>query len=427
MAKDTSYGLRKEAIYQVFPRCYSKEGTLRKVIDDLDRIKDLGFTIVYFLPLHEPGILNRKGTCGSPYSIRDYYAIDPSIGTMEEFEELIQKAHLRNMKVMTDIVINHTACDSVWSKSHPEYYLLDESGNPTRKVPDWSDIIDLKYENIEVQDELIDMLKFWARKGVDAFRCDVAPLVPIEFWNRARKELKEINPNFFMLAESVEEEFIEIIREQNIDVLTDNELYEAFDICYSYDIKAFFDRAIQEDVSLKEYARIINYQTIMLPKNAMKIWFLENHDRTRIMSLLNDEDKVNSWLAFTLLLKGIGFVYAGEEVYEKNTPSLFEKSEITWQEHSASDLVCKCNKLKKDMFNDEAYVNSKMIPYDDILAFRTWDNEHEYYAYFDVRNKKSKVKVDLEDGKYMNLLNDTEIEVKGHELFVDGPMMVKTR
>lgn len=230
-----------------------------------------------------------------------------------------------------------------------------------------------------------------------------------------------------MLAESVEEEFIEIVREQNIDVLTDNELYEAFDICYSYDIKAFFDRAVKEEVSLKEYARIINYQTIVLPKNAMKIWFLENHDRTRIMSLLHDEDKVNNWLAFTSLLKGISFVYAGEEVYEENTPSLFEKSEITWKEHSASSLIRKCNKLKKAMFKDDEYVNSKMIPYDDILAFRSWDSKQEYYAFFDVRNKKSKVKVDLEDGKYTNLINDTEIEVKGQELFVDGPIMVKTK
>ena len=427
MAKDTSYCLRKESIYQIFPRCYSSEGTLRKVIDDLDRIQDLGFTILYFLPLHEPGIVNRKGTCGSPYSIRDYYKIDPSIGTMEDFDELVNLAHQKGLKIMTDIVINHTACDSVWSKTHPEYYLLDEDGKPTRKVADWSDIIDLKYENPDVQDELIEMLKFWANKGVDAFRCDVSPLVPIDFWNRARTELKKINPNFFMLAESGEEVFVEILREQNINVLTDSDQYQAFDICYAYDVQDYYLRALEQDSNLKEYARIINYQRSQQPKNAFKAWFLENHDRKRVMSLLHDEVKVNNWLAFTLLLKGIGFVYAGEEVYEVNYPSLFEKSEISWKQPSASNLIRKCNQVKKEMFSDEEYVNSMMLPYDQILAFREWDKQNEYYAFFDVKNIHSKVNVDLEDGTYTNLLDDTQVIVKGHEMVVDKPIMVKVR
>ena len=428
MALDTKYNLRKESIYQVFTRCYSKEGTLKEVENNLTHIKDMGFTILYFLPLHEPGIINRKGNWGSPYSIRDYYKIDPKYGTMEDFERLVDKAHKLGLKIMTDIVINHTACDATWTTSNPEYYILDENNKPTRKIPDWSDIYDLDYSKQDLQDELIKMMCYWANKGVDAFRCDVAPIVPISFWKKVRQEVKKINPDFFMLAESGEQIFIEILREQNINVSTDPELYEAFDVCYCYDTQNFYNEAIKLETDLKEYGHVLNYSQTLLPKNGVKCWYLENHDQERIYSKLNNKNRVINWTCFMLLLKGMGFVYAGQEAFEDHKPSLFEKEDLIWdRDINFETLIKKCNEIKKDMFTDKEYVNCRLLPYSNILAFRQYNNEGEYYGYFDVKDLKERVNVDLKDGTYVNLLTDKEIEVINNELLINEPILIKTK
>lgn len=427
MATDTSFKLLKDSIYQVFPRCYSKEGTLKEVQNDLDRIAKMGFTYLYFLPLHEPGILNRKGSKGSPYSIRDYYKIDPAYGTLDDFRELIDSAHKKGLKIMTDIVINHTACDATWIKSHPEYYVLDENQNPTRKIPDWSDIVDLDYSKPELQLELIRMMEYWAKFGVDAFRCDVAPIVPIDFWKKARQTLKMINPEFVLLAESGEQFFIEMMRKNNIPVSTDNDLYQAFDVCYCYDIEEFFKIAIKKESNLCEFARAINYQQSVLPINAVKCWFLENHDQERILSKLNDKERVKNWTAFTLLAKGMGFVYAGQEIYEAHRPSLFEKEDIEWnlKDKDLINLIASCNKIKKELLSFENYTNFIMLPYKHILAFEQFDDQNRYIAFFDVNNRKERVETKLKDGTYTNLFTDKKVEVVNGLLLVDGPIVMK--
>ena len=427
MALDTNNSLLRASIYQVFPRCYSRQGTLKAVENDLERIVKMGFTHLYFLPLHEPGVLNRKGSKGSPYSIRDYYAIDPLYGTLDDFKDLIEKAHEKGLKIITDIVVNHTACDALWCKSHPEYYILDEKGKPTRKIPDWSDIYDLDYSKDDLQAELINMMEYWARFGVDAYRCDVAPIVPIDFWIKARTALKKINPDFMLLAESGEQFFIELLRKNGIPVSTDNELYRAFDVCYCYDIEEFFKLAILKDSDLSEYARAINYQQSVLPVNAVKCWFLENHDQERIAEKLKDLDRIKSWTAFIMLAKGVGFIYAGQEILETHRPSLFEKEDIDWaaKRNDLSELIGACNKVKKQMIPSNNYVNFKMLPYKHILSFELFDKENDYFAYFDVNGRKERVKTTLKDGFYINLLNEDRIEVKNQEILVDGPIVLK--
>ena len=429
MAKTTDYSLRKESIYQIFPRVYSKQGNLKAVENDLERIKNMGFKWLYFLPLHEPGILNRKGTLGSPYSIRDYYRIDPDYGTFDDFKSLIEKAHEMDMKIMMDIVINHTACDAVWVDTNPDFYLLDNEGKPTRKVADWSDILDLDYSNETLKEELLKMLEFWATNGVDGFRCDVAPLVNIDFWNRARKRLKTVNPDFVLLAESGEEKFIEALREERVDVLTDNELYEAFDVCYCYDVIDYIKKAFDVNYDLREFANVLNYQQIMLPENAVKCWFVENHDIDRVMNCVNDINRAENWMAFILLMKGMGFVYAGQEFYNSARPSLFEKEDIDWSTRNIQfeNQIGRINKIKSEMFSDDEYVNLKMIPYSDILAFRQFDNQSAYLGFFDIKGLKKKVNIDFLDGIYTNLIDDTGVEIKDGMIKVDRPILIKIR
>ena len=184
MADDTPFHYRNMVIYQVYVRNHGPNGTFADVEADLERIRDMGVDVVYFMPIHPIGMLNKKGGLGCPYSIQDYEEVNPEYGTKDDFKSLIDHAHELGMKVMIDVVYNHTAHDSRLVAEHPEWFHQDEQGRPVTTVPDWSDVIDLKFEDPALPAYLISVLTDWARLGVDGFRCDVASLLPLDFWQQ---------------------------------------------------------------------------------------------------------------------------------------------------------------------------------------------------------------------------------------------------
>ena len=199
MAVDTPLSLRSQVIYSVFVRNHTPEGTFRAVIPDLPRIRALGTDIVWLLPIHPIGEKARKGTLGSPYANRDYRSVNPEYGTREDFLALADAVHAQGMKLMIDVVYNHTSPDSVLWETHPEFFYKKPDGQPGNHVGDWTDIIDLDYSVPALWDYQIETLKSWARI-VDGFRCDVASFVPVEFWLRARREIAAFKPDFLWLA-----------------------------------------------------------------------------------------------------------------------------------------------------------------------------------------------------------------------------------
>ena len=194
MATDTNQKLRNQVIYEVFVRNHSAVGTFQGVQKDLTRIQELGVDIIWLMPIHPIGDLHRKRSLGCPYSIQDYRAINPEYGTLEDFRSLVQSIHRLGLQVMIDVVFNHTSHDSWLASHHPEWFYHNPSGKIAGKVEDWTDVVDLDYSHPELWSYLIETLKFWVAEGVDGFRCDVASLVPVEFWQEARTELKKINP-----------------------------------------------------------------------------------------------------------------------------------------------------------------------------------------------------------------------------------------
>ncbi|HEY1490516.1 MAG TPA: alpha-amylase family glycosyl hydrolase, partial [Verrucomicrobiae bacterium] len=120
--------LRNGVIYEIFPRDFSAAGNLNAVTAKLDQIKDLGVTVLWIMPIHPIGEKGRKGDFGSPYSIQDYYAVDPNYGTLDDFKNLVTQAHKRGLKVIMDLVANHTSWDSVMM-TNKDFYKQDALGN----------------------------------------------------------------------------------------------------------------------------------------------------------------------------------------------------------------------------------------------------------------------------------------------------------
>ena len=333
-------------IYQIFVRNHTPEGTIKGVIKDLNRIKDLGVDIIYLMPIHEIGRVNRKGKYGSPYAIKDYITISKDLGTFSDLSLLIRETHKRGMKIIMDMVFDHTSPDSVLTYNHIEYYYI-EDGMPVNRIGDWDDVIDLDVERKDVQDYLIGILRTYYQLGVDGFRFDVASLLPLEFFARARIALGE---DVLFFAEDIDDGFKRYLRKIGRHYEEDEDLVPTFDLLYNYNYFPKINRFIKEKnpEPLRDAIRIINKESTVHPE-ILRSNCLENHDNDRIASQLNILELINMLTMF-ISLRGCAFLYAGEEYGLKHKPELFEKDPIEWSLKSKTiyEYVKEIIELKKE-------------------------------------------------------------------------------
>jgi glycosidase len=316
-ARPSEEWVKNGIIYEIYPRAFSKEGNFAGIEKKLPELKALGVTILWLMPIHPIGEKERKGSLGSPYSIKDYYGINPEYGTLDDFSSLLTTAHKEGFKLIIDLVANHTSWDSKLSTEHPEWFTKDTAGKFIPPVPDWSDVIDLNYTNPELRRYMIEMMKYWVRDvGIDGFRCDVAEMVPIDFWNEARAAIDSIKP-VVMLAEGQSPEFH----------------LKAFDVTYSWN----FYNALKHVLAGKElpsvFDSILSREASAYPKNSLRMRFSSNHDENAsdnpdVVKFGKDGAKLAAVLVNTF--PGVPLLYNGQEVGSDKKLGLFEKFEIDW-------------------------------------------------------------------------------------------------
>jgi glycosidase len=306
---------RDAVLYQVFVRAFTPEGTLAAAAARLPDLKDIGINLIYLMPIHPIGKLNRKGSLGSPYSVQDYEAIDPVLGTEADLKAFVDKAHSLGMHVIMDLVANHTAWDNVLTTQHPDWYKRTANGKFVPPNPDWTDVIQLDHSNPELLQYFIDITTHYVQAdGVDGYRCDYSVGVPLPFWLGLRAALKKINPDVFLLSEN------------------DNEpLTAAFDATY--------DQRTYQDM-FNAYLSHQPYNLLSGPladrrdygPNHLRVRFLENHDHNRIAySFQRSFDALKAATTYLLTTDDIPFIENGEEIASTRTLSLFEPDKIDWQ------------------------------------------------------------------------------------------------
>lgn len=314
-ARSTRDWVRDGVVYEIYPRAFSPQGNFDGITARLDDLKALGVNILWLMPIHPIGQEKKKGTIGSPYAVRDYYGINPDYGSKEDFKKLIAEAHRRGMKVIIDIVANHTSWDSVMMK-WPEFYEHDASGHITFPH-DWSDVAELNYSNQQLRRYMTDMLKYWIREfDLDGFRCDVAEEVPTDFWESARAELDKLKPDIVMLAEGHKAEL----------------LLKAFDFDYSWPLHSALTNALQGRGRASDLRSEWEQEFKEWPRGALHMRFSDNHDERRAIARFGEPGALAaSALMFTL--DGVPLLYNGMEVgdtTESGAPALFEKLPIFW-------------------------------------------------------------------------------------------------
>ena len=425
MAKDTKKELRRQVMYSVFVRNHSEEGNFEGVRKDLDRICGLGVDIIWLLPIHPIGKANRKGELGSPYAISNYREVNPEYGNLEDFRKLVSEIHEKGMKCIIDVVYNHTSPDSWLATNHPEWFYRKPDGNFGNKVGEWQDVIDLDYTNNDLWKYQIDTLKQWA-EIVDGFRCDVAPLIPLDFWLEARKEVATVRPDCLWLSESVEPIFTLENRARNMISLSDSEIYQAFDINYEYDVYSWFTGYLTGENTLEEYAAHICQQESIYPDNYVKLRFLENHDNTRAHFLIQDEKMLYNWTAFLYFQKGMTLLYAGQEMGAMHLPSLFDRDKICWDETvGLSELMRRLYQIKKHpLMEDSRY--EVWASHKDILCASHTKNDKGLLGIFSVRGEGALISVPLSEGIYTDLITGHTVEVHRGKLYCDGrPLIIE--
>ncbi len=342
------------AIYELNTRQFTPQGTLTAAAGHLPRLRDLGVDIVWLMPIHEIGVARRKGTLGSPYAVRDYYSVNPELGTLDDLRRFVEQAHELGMYVILDWVANHTAWDNPLIDEHPEWYTRTADGQMTHPPDtDWTDVADLDYGQPGLRRYMTEALKYWVRAaGVDGYRCDVAGLVPLDFWDQARAELDAIKP-VFMLAEWESPDLHE----------------RAFDMSYAWSWYSMMHEIAQGKTGAGALADFYTDDRETWPPDSIRMTFVSNHDENSWNGTQFEQFGAALEAAIVLSVAGEGMplLYSGQEAGNPRRLAFFEKDEIDWREHPTGDLYRRLFALLEDntaIYHGAAGAPMQIVPND---------------------------------------------------------------
>lgn len=382
------------SIYEVNIRQYTKEGTFKAFLPYLNRLKEMNVGILWFMPINPIGEKNRKGTLGSYYSIKNYKEVNPEFGTLEDFKQVVKEAHKKGMYVIIDWVANHTSWDNIWTKTHPEFYKKDKKGNFVSPY-DWTDVIALNYKNKNLWKAMVDAMLYWVEEAdIDGFRCDVAAMVPIEFWKFAIPILNQ-KKKMFMLAEANEPE-----------------LHQVFDMTYNWQLKDLLVATYKKEKTAKDFYELIKKEKEEYPKDAYRMNFTSNHDENTWHGTDKDRfgDAREMFAVLASVIPGMPLVYSGQEACLDKRLEFFEKDPIDWKECKMKEIYTTLFKLKKDnpaLWNGN--FGGKFIPLkvkdENIFAFIRQKDDHQIIAVFNISDKENNVEINSKkiNGNYTDL------------------------
>lgn len=340
-------------LYELNIRQFTAEGTFNAAIERLPFLRSIGVDAIWLMPIYPIGVEGRKGSLGSYYSIRDYKGVNSEFGTEDDLRAFISAAHAMGIKVLLDWVANHTARDARWiTERAADWYERDEQG--VAKVPwDWTDTAKLNYANHDVWRGQIDAMRYWVEEfGVDGFRCDMAMLVPIEFWQEVSEELHRIKDDIFMLAEAEE----------------DNLFDKAFNMSYQWNVHHIMVDIAKGARRVWDLRNAIHTERARYPREAMRMSFTSNHDENSWSG--SEQSRFGAALevmtALTFLMPAtMPLIYTGQEVGYDHSFEFFERDHLPaehYRENRTTELYRRlCNLKHKERALDAGERGGDMI------------------------------------------------------------------
>lgn len=407
---------RDAVIYQVNTRQFTDEGTFAATQEHLPRLAELGVDILWLMPIHPIGEERRKGEMGSPYAVRDYRAINPDLGSEEEFRAFVDEAHRLGMQVILDWVANHSAWDNPLVTENPEWYTRTPEGEMTHPVgTDWVDVADFDYSQAGLREYMTGSLAYWVREfDIDGYRADVAGYVPLDFWNRARAELEAIKP-VFMLAEWEQRDLHA----------------SAFDASYAWAWKNAMQELVSEGSGAGPIRAYYTDQQVTWPRNAYRMVYTDNHDQNSWDGVASEiyGDAYEAAIALSFVGSGIPLIYNGQEADLDRQLSFFDKDRIEWRDGEYQELFRTLATLKEQ---ERALWNGKFgapmvdVPNSEpeaIFSFVRGNDAERVFAIFNLTDNDQSFTLEKarHAGSYVDAIEGTAAEFGGDDAVTLGP------
>lgn len=391
--------LDQAVIYEANLRQGTSTRNLKGLQRELPRLKDLGVDVVWLMPIHPISEVNRKGTLGSYYAVRDYKEVNPEFGTLQDLKEFVSTAHNLGMKVILDEVCNHTGCDNAWVTEHPDYYAKDKEGKMYGPF-DWTDTYKLDYSNPDTREAMTDALLYWITEAdIDGYRCDVAMEVPTDFWEEVRPKLQAVKP-VMMLAEAAKPELLE----------------KGFDLDYAWPMKDLFN-AISATNGANAYAKehnqkldkkhaadipkLIAAQSESYPQGAVHMNMVTNHDLNSWEGTEFERygDGLGAFAVLSYTLPGVPMMYTGQEVGFNHAFEFFESDSVQpdYRANEMTTFYKMLNSLKhKHRALSARGGNESMTVYgttsDNLLVFSRTNGDDQVVVFANLSNEETPVK-----------------------------------
>lgn len=324
------------SIYELNTRQFTPEGTFAAAEAELPRLAQLGYDIIWIMPIQPIGVLERKGGLGSYYAIKDYCDFNPEFGTRADFASFLNKAHDLGIKVILDWVANHTAPDHPWVNNEG-WHMRDSLGRLVVNY-DWYDIAELNYDNQDMRDAMFRSLEWWMDTiGIDGFRCDVAHEIPADFWEYAFDSLRVKHPQMFTLCES-----------ENVELT-----HTAFDMYYGWELHHLMNGVAQKTKTVQDMWDYFAKVDTVFPDYAIRMNFTSNHDENSWAGTEFERmgKAADVMAVFTYIVPGMPLTYTGQEVANTRRLRFFDKDTLEYDEEVAisKQYLCKMhNALRKE-------------------------------------------------------------------------------
>lgn len=390
---------RDATIYEVNLRQFSESGSFAALEEELPRLKALGVKILWLMPIHPIGKDKRKGTLGSYYAVRDYRGVNPEHGSLADFKRLVARVHEQGMLLILDWVANHTAWDHPWVRQHPDWYTRDDSGAIQPPVADWSDVADLNYDAPGLRSVMLEALAYWVEEAdIDGYRCDVAGMVPLDFWRAARAKLDAIKP-VFLLAEA-----------------EDPKLHDAFDMTYAWSTHGLMGAVARGEKSAADLGEQLVRDAKAYPGDAIRMQFTSNHDENSWNGTVKERlgEGAEAFAALSVLIPGMPLVYCGQEAGLDRRLKFFDKDVIDWRPHPDAKLYTellgfhRSNRLLWNGASESAFARVATDSPEAVLAFTRGDAE--LLAVFNLSGQARSVRLEAAiEGSFKRALGKDEV------------------
>lgn len=407
---------RDAVLYQLNTRQFTPEGTFKAAQQQLPRLAAMGVDIIWLMPIHPIGEVNRKGTLGSPYAVKDYRAVNPELGTEAEFRAFVNEAHRLGLKVILDWVANHSAYDNPLTLNYPEWYTRTPEGALMSPVgTDWSDVADFDYSQPGLRRYMTESLVYWVREfGIDGYRCDVAGYVPTDFWETARAELDKVKP-VFMLAEWEQRDLHN----------------RAFDATYAWKWKEAMQRLVKDGSGSGAIRGYYAEQSETWPHAALRMVYTENHDQNSWDGVAAEiyGPAYEAAIALSFTGPGLPLIYNGQEADNDRQLEFFERDPIVWREGRYAALFAKLIALKTAtpaLHNGRFGAPLIEVPTSataDVFAFTRGRAGGRVFAVFNLSPRPHAVRFEhaRHHGTYADTLSGESVAFKGAETMSLAP------